>query len=146
MNKFQRLLSALILYSHNVRILHWKVKGVDFDTVHALFGDYQGKLDGLVDDIAEIGLQLDIQPVSLRVAIETLENDNDFDYLMLEGDESFSSFSAFEKISGMFKVLIDLYEDLCCDDNVPADVANKMQEHTYWLRKELQYKNRQRLT
>lgn len=140
----KKLLAALILYHFNTRILHWKLTGTDFDPVHELLGDYYDQLGVFIDDIAEIGLILEINPINIAEAITVLENDGG-DFMMLNGSENLSSKDCFEKIKFMFGSLISIYEELYKDESIPADVINKLQEHSFWLRKELSFKNVRRL-
>lgn len=145
MNEFQRLLASLILFTHNTKILHWKIGGVDFDPVHEKLGSYYALLDGLIDEIAEIGMQFDINPVGLFTALQLLETDTGYNYLVLDGTESFDSKKAFENIQIMFTSLLSLYEKACSVKIITSDVVNKLEEHMFIIRKELSYKNKQRL-
>jgi DNA-binding ferritin-like protein len=143
--EFKTLLSALILHSHNVRMLHWNVTGIDFDPVHKTLDNYYGMLDGFVDEIAEIGLQVGIEPVGLFEALATLKDDSR-PYTNLLGSKKFTSTEAFTYIGVIFTTLIALYTNVCKDTSLPPDIINKLEEHMYLLRKELQYKNVSRLS
>lgn len=141
----QLLLSTLIVYSHNMRVLHWKVTGTDFDPTHSVFDSYAEKLNELVDEVAEIGIQVNTEPVSQLTAIEILKNDQEFKFVIIEGNETFTSRKAFETADLMFDTLIRIYEKTYKTDDLPDDIVNKLQEHSYLLRKEYQYKNKMRL-
>jgi len=138
------LLSALVLQTHNVRILHWNVTGLDFDPVHKTLDSYHEMLDGLADEVAEIGIQVGIAPVGLFEVFGILKDDNRT-YVSLNGSKKFTSKEAFICINDIFKNLIDLYTEVCNSDALPPDIVNKLEEHMYTLRKELQYKNVSRL-
>jgi DNA-binding ferritin-like protein len=140
----QRLLAVLILYHFNIKILHWKLTGVDFDPVHGLFDDYFSEVGVFVDDVGEMCLQMEIDPLNITEAIDYLNQDGG-DYEALSGADYFTSQQAFEKLDSMFNGLIEIYEGLYADPSIPADIVNKLQEEAQWIRKQVRYKNRQRL-
>ena len=109
MHPFRNLLAALILFQHNVKILHWNLVGVDFDPVHQLLGDYYDQLGEFIDDIAETSIQLEIPPVGLTEAFDILNGLND-DFVALEGKEIFTSEESFNSLGIMFEKLLSLYE------------------------------------
>lgn len=140
----RRLLSVLTLYQSNVKILHWKLTTTDFDTVHSLMSEYEEKLGEFIDDIAEIGLQIETNPVNIVEAINLLNGD-EAQYMSISGYEDFTPKTCFEKIDFMFSNLLSLYESHYNDESLAPDIVNVLQEHAYWLRKELRYKNKRRL-
>jgi len=140
----QTLLSALIVNSHNVRILHWNIVGIDFDPVHEKLGSYYDILTEFVDDIAETCVMLEVPPVGIHEAFAILKEDRR-PFTSLSGGKKYTSTESFELISEMFGSLIELYQEICSMDSLPGDVINKLQEHLYRIRKELQYKNKARL-
>lgn len=143
MDNFRKLLPTLILYQHNLHVLHWKLRGVDFDPVHSLLGEYYETLAGFVDEVGEISLMLGIEPMGLKESIDfLLELPEEFEEL--KGSESFSSLDCFSKINNYFTQLIGLYNASYQDITEP-NIVNKLQEQAYWFVKECKYKNNQRL-
>lgn len=145
MGNIQKLLAVLILYKHNTHILHWNIHGLDFDPTHALLSEYYTQIEEYIDDIAELGIQLGIQPISLQKALSILQNDSESGFLSLEGDEEFTSNECYGHIDMMFNQLINIYESITKDSNIPGDIVNKLQEHQQWFRKQCRYKNKRRL-
>lgn len=144
MNEFKRLLAAITLYAHNVHVLHWKIYGIDFDPVHEKLGEYYDLLNGHVDDVAEIGMQIGVDPPGFVGVVDFVKDDDQFSYVVLRGSDNFSSRQAFEQVNKMFEHLIQIYDQVIATD-IPADIINKLQEHQFDIRKQLQYKNKQRL-
>lgn len=140
----QRLLAVLILYHFNLRILHWRLTGPNFDPVHSLMGDYYEKFGGFIDDVAEIGMQVGTDPINVTDAVHLLESDGG-KYMVLNGSENFDPVRCFEKVNFIFESTLSLYETTYSDSNLPEDISNALQEHAYWIRKELRYKNKRRM-
>lgn len=145
MQNLQRLLACLMLYNSNIHVLHWKIKGVDFDPVHTLIGGYYDLIDTYIDDVAEICLQVGVDPVSVPEAIKMLGDDPATTFMILRGSDNFSSNEAFEKLDIMFKDLISLYDAVYKDSAIPASIINTLQEQQQAIRKECCYKNTRRL-
>jgi DNA-binding ferritin-like protein (oxidative damage protectant) len=142
--ELQTLLASLILNTHNIRVLHWNVVGIDFDPVHKILDKYYNTLQQFTDEIAEISLQLNIPTLGMIDAFKVLKDDEK-EYISLSGSKFYSSVEVFEQVEKIFSGLIIAYEEACRDENIPSDINNKLEEHIYYLRKELRYKNRSRL-
>jgi len=145
-NPIQRLLSVLVVYAHNMKVLHWKVTGTDFDPTHSVFDEYAKKLNEFVDEVAEICIQLNTNPVSYSFALDVLEKDSLFKYFIADADRNYTSKEAFEAANVMFDTIIAVYEMVNKNQAIPEDIRNKLQEHSYFVRKEFMYKNKMRLT
>lgn len=145
MYNFKKLAALLICYQHNVRMLHWKVKGVDFDEAHELLGDYYDKMSVFLDDVSELGMMVGEDPICITEAFKILMDDNELKCIELQGNECFTSREAFEKIGFMFDQLIDLYDVFNKDTTLPISIINTLQEQQHWFRKECHYKNRRRV-
>lgn len=142
----ETLLAALILAQHNTHVLHWRLTGVDFDPTHSLMDDYYDAIGGFVDEVAEMGMQVDIAPVGLHEVFDVLSKSDKFTFESLTGKESFTSTECFGKIQTIYGTLIALYDDVINNGNLPGDIVNKLQEHQQWFRKQTMYKNRRRLS
>lgn len=144
MNKesIQILMSALNLYRYNFRIMHWKAKGKHFKKVHDLMSEYYDMLDGFIDEIAEIGLMNDIQPVSYQDTFDIL-NRSDLEFEQLHGTETFDCPEAVKKSGEMFDQLIQLYDEV--KDGAPDAIVSKLEEHQYTMMLESKYKGKMTL-
>ena len=54
-----RLISALIVYHHNIKMLHWTCTGKEFDATHEYLDDMAKQLYEYTDVIAEIMMSKD---------------------------------------------------------------------------------------
>lgn len=146
MMNFKKLLSILILHHHNLRVLHWNVVGNDFDPVHGLLGGYYEQVSDYVDEVAELGISLNVNPVSLHEALNILGSDEDDSYIELNAEKVYDSKACFETIQKIFMQIIVAYETIYTDKTIPASIINKLQEHQQYFRKECEYKNKRRLS
>jgi len=142
--KIKLLLSALVFHSHNIKLLHWNVEGLHFDIVHKTLDEYYKMLQDYTDEVAEIGSILGVKPVSLTQAVEILKND-ERQYVIVDPEKSYNSKEAYVAVCDIFSNLVDLYDNVCQDENISADIINKLQEQQYSIRKEWQYKTAKRL-
>ena len=147
MSHLEKIFNALVLYCYNMRALHWKIKGLSFDTKHELADNYHEKLAGFVDDIAEILMMLGNAPKDLRTVVGNIGSDENEGYLLIscEGNTYYTEEQMLRSINQMFNHLIALYESACNDGNLPGDVVSKLQEHEYFFRLESRYKGKNRL-
>ena len=136
------LMGALNLYRYNFRIMHWKSKGKQFKKVHELMADYYEMLDGFIDEIAEISLMFNIEPLSYEDTLTVL-NASDLQFEQIQGRETFDCIEAVKKSGQFFNQLISLYEDVKKD--MPGDITSKLEEHQYTMRLESQYKGKMTL-
>ena len=143
--KFNRVFSALTLYQHNMKVLHWTSCGVNFDSTHAITEDYAEKFGSMQDEIAEIMSSLDYRPLCLCSALEILENDTNCQYISVDATKNYNKKSAFKLIGSMFESLICLYRELReCECCVTSEIGSKLDEHLGFFRVEHLYKNKQR--
>lgn len=111
MEMIKKIEAVLDVYIKNFKILHWLACGVDFDKQHNMAAEYYDKLTDDLDAIAEIGLRVDVKPVSYNEAYEILNKDhNSFLVLSTEENISFKDFLKYTDI--MFKDLTTLIEDV----------------------------------
>jgi DNA-binding ferritin-like protein len=143
--EFQKLLACLILNGHNLRVLHWNIKGLDFDPVHSLLGGYYDQIGEYIDAVAELGMQANINPLGLMEAMNLLDSDEG-QHEIYSGETLFTSKEVFDKINNMFTMMIGCYDAAMKAGNLTDDIVNKLQEHQNWLRLELSFKNKKRLS
>jgi DNA-binding ferritin-like protein len=135
---------ALTIFKYNFRLLHWKTKGLDFDTKHELVDKYYDQLHIYHDDIAEIILMLNGRLLALNEVMH-VGKESDREILLMDGNDYYDNKKIFELINQMFNQLVDLYEDACNDEELTGDIVSKLQEHQYYFRKECRYKGKNRL-
>lgn len=140
MEKLTKLLAALVVNRYNFNILHWGITGDKFDAYHDLAEQYGDKFSKYIDEVAEIILMKDGAIPSLIDCIKILESDRE-EYPMLGTKQYTFTSNAFDGfVEKILKRMIDLYEEAYDDDELPDDVQGVLEEHCYWIRKELDYK------
>lgn len=145
MEKLTKLFAALVVNRYNFSVLHWGITGDKFDAYHNLAEEYTEKFSKYIDDVAEIMLMKDGVIPSLLDCIKILDSDRE-EYPMLGTKQFTFTSNAFDGfVSKIFNQMIELYEDAYDDDDLPDDITSVLEEHCYWIRKELDYKlNRRR--
>lgn len=138
------LFAALVCYRHNLHILHWKVMGNKFDRLHSLFDEYTDKFGDLIDDIGEILIANNENPLGLDECLKQL-TDDDNHFLMLNASEDYDCDKALNALNMMFNTLIAIYDELTKKDDISSDIVSKLDEHRYWFRIENNYKNKRRM-
>lgn len=140
MKVFKQLFSTLILYRHNIHILHWKCCGNDFEAVHTHMDKYLDKFNGLIDGIGELMMELGLDPLCLCSCMKELEAEEDKKHMCVDGDANYTSALVYGYIDTMFHDLMDLYKKISYDAAIPSDVKSILDEHIQWLRLEAEYK------
>lgn len=142
-HEMRGLFAMLLCYRHNLHMLHWKATGKRFDKIHSICDDYVSKFNTFIDEIAEIMLSIDINPLTMDEAIQVLNN-NEKTFLLVESNHDYDYKEAFKAIDVMFT---DLYTQYCIVSRAGefSDISSKLDEHKYWLRIEGFYKNKKRL-
>lgn len=139
-----KLISTLLVYHHNVKILHWTCKGKGFDAAHNYLDDFGKQLYEYIDVIAEIMVSKDLPIPTLIEAVNVLEQDNDNEHLIIKGDDMHTCEECSQAMYRMFCTLYKVYE--CSHEGNESDIVSILDEHMAWIRKEGFYKMKQRLT
>lgn len=141
-SRLEMLIAVTTVYQHNFKILHWRCVGPHFDTIHELMEGYVSKIGEFLDDLTEILLMSsEGSPISLPRALSILQN-GERPYIVLDGSEEYPDKKCFDVVRILFQHLLDDYAKV--KGEVGEDVTSKLDEHIYWIRKELQYKLYQR--
>lgn len=140
--RYKELLALLIVVSHNMRVLHWCVRGLDFDPTHAMLGEYYAQFSDYTDEVAEMGMQIGVEPLGIFAAVQTAAKGWGAE-MLTGGTQTYTSAECYSIIDAQFSKLLSQYE--ATYQSVPADIQNRLQEHAQWVRKQLHYKNRHRL-
>lgn len=142
MDNFKKLLSLLVCYQYNFRILHWKVSGLNFDGKHNLFGDYYAKFDEFIDTVAELALEEGTQPVSFSDVFGLLQELEE-DVIICRGSIEYNPKDALIITGRMLDHLILVIDS--CQEGKPSDVQSSLDDIKGYLRLEGRYKNKRRL-
>jgi len=134
------LFCALILYDYNIRMLHWKVKGIDFGTKHALMDDYHSQLNSYTDEVGEMLMMTgNTQLPTFKEITESVEN-NEERFILVSGKTYYTSEEVVSDAKKILDHLISIYSSVIESGNLPSDIVSVLDEHRYWLRKESAYK------
>ena len=89
-DKIKWLFAVLVWYRHNLHMLHWKVVGKDFDTIHSMLDDYVSKFNTFIDEIAEMLLSMGSNPLTMS-EITSMLSSSDCRILTVESDSDYKS-------------------------------------------------------
>ena len=138
MEILKQIFAELVVTEHNMRMLHWNVRGSNFDGAHGKFEEYVTEIGKFIDEIAEIMLMFNENPIDLQSCIDiTTKSDNELIYL--RGDEKYPASNAFAICDKIFESLLRSYVK-ASQEELPDDIKGKLDEHTYFFRLELRYK------
>lgn len=142
---FKKILAIFIVYSHNVKLLHWKASGKLFDGYHVLLGEYYDKLQEDTDLIAELGLTYDENPVGLVEAFELLKEDKE-NYKIIDPKDDYDEKDIIDNIDILFKDILKAIDLLLKEDKVDKNPGARSElENLYaYYDKECNYKNKRR--
>lgn len=141
--KLQTLFSVLVCYRHNLHMLHWKVVGHHFEGAHTLLDSYVSKFNTFIDEIGEMILSMDGNPLTLQECIDIVTQ-LDQHILIIESGEDYDSTRVYNALDIMFTDLYNLYTEISKDCEF-TDCTSVLDEHKYWLRIEGKYKNKKRM-
>ena len=137
-----RLISALIVYHHNIKMLHWTCTGKEFDATHEYLDDMAKQLYEYTDVIAEIMMSKDKIIPTLSSAISILDEDDKHEHLIINGDIN-ECYECAEATFRMLSTLYELYKD--AHEEMESDIVSILDEHMAWIRKECFYKMKLRI-
>lgn len=142
--KFRLLLSTIHIFSSNMRVLHWNVKGLEWNAGHETMQEYYEMLDKDLDKVAEIGMQLNVIPVSIQEALEIADKSS-VGIISLKGTDNFTIRDCWKYSQDMFNVLIDLVEKAKTAEGVPGDITSELETLQNVYRLEARYKLKGRI-
>ena len=132
MDELQNLFKTLIVSDYSIRILHWKIIGMDFGTKHELMDEYHSKLNEFIDEVGEVILMNGGSIPSLAEVISD-------GFKTLNAEEDYNAGAVIKLAKLLLSATLNEYEKVTNSD-IPSDIKSKLEEHMYWIRKELQYK------
>lgn len=151
MEEQRSLLALFQLYRSNFTILHWKAKGIDFDTIHKTMGEYGDKVSGDIDVVAEMIIMQEGHPVGYEETIRLLSNiDNtSVDIKALLPEDDYPRDEAISQANKMFKnilTFITIILDKIDGHEELIGVKSQYENMYYEYDKEFRYLNRRRLS
>lgn len=138
------LLAVSIVLQHNFRVLHWKVSTPDFDSIHSLMDSYVSKFDELIDFFAEATMMMGEQPLSFHNIIDTLRVNN-IELKSLDSNINYTPAEVFEVTGFLLSQLQELVRNKL-NSELPPGIKSELETIEFWITKELNYKNKQRLS
>lgn len=140
MATFETYHALLTLTENNMRVMHWKLKGDDFDVVHPRYASYYEKLGEMMDETAEQMITMGHIPMNISNTLEHLSKDIGVDATVMNPELDYTSKIADEITYKMFSELYDFASHLAVDASLPADVQDVFMGHAKWFRIEGLYK------
>ena len=140
MATFETYHALLTLTENNMRVIHWKLKGNDFDVVHPRYGMYYEKLGEMMDETAEVMITMGHIPMNINNTLMYLGKDIGVNATIMNPELDYTSKIADETTYKMFKELYDFASHLAVDAALPADVQDIFMGHAKWFRIEGLYK------
>ena len=132
MNEVQKLLAYLKIAYHNLTTLHRNlVHDAGWFGNHEQLGEWYGQISDQLDDLTETGIALGIAEPSIKDAV-----------LAYSGDIITCEPRELSETLRIAKSILLQASDMmqAAEVNVPAAVANKLQEYEYHWNKEANYK------
>lgn len=141
----ENLIATLIVYQHNVRMLHWTCKGKGFDHTHSYLDDFGKQIYDFTDEIAEIMISLDKKIPTLTEAMNILANDDTTEHLIITSEEFHDSKECAKAMMQMFTTLHSVYMKAYDEIKEHPGLTSTLDTHLAWIHKEGFYKMRLRL-
>lgn len=137
MNEYQRLIMFLKIQIQNFGTLHRHLSGdMAWFENHEQLDEWQSTLSDQCDDLTETGMALGYEEPGIKDAVLAFGNEL-LDIQTRDCRETFNiAREAMRSVSGMMQA---------AEKEVPASVANKLQEYEYFWNKEADYKIAQML-
>ena len=131
--------ASISLYKHNHQILHWKVKGAEWDKTHTIMQDYYEKLEADLDLVGEMCLQCGFNPVSVIEAIDIAKESSERRLILGSSDDFFKD-EVWEKSSYMFNHLLTLIERVKNNPGITGDTKSELEVLEAYYRLQAKYK------
>jgi len=141
MEKFKILLASLVTQQYNLRVLHWKVKGLSFDTPHKILDEYIDKFSQFIDQIAELMLTQGENPPSMNEIIETANIEKFNENLMMI---DYNEIQVYKGIYDILNLIISKIQD-CREGCEFSYIVSVLDEIEGYLQIEANYKTKQRI-
>lgn len=87
--KLKTLLSVLMVYYSNFKVLHWMAEGEAFFTLHEKADEYADMLLADMDNVGEICLRANEGVVNYIEALRMIEEDENYEFLLINSGETY---------------------------------------------------------
>lgn len=139
----QKLYCAFVLYRHNCQVLHWKVTGLDFDTVHELMNTYIDFMHDNIDKVAEMILIMGQNPLCLMDTMKMIESD-EHQFVIVHTEQSYAAKEVFDYVKYMCESLLSICDEVTNEPGMPSGIISEIDSIKYWLMVEGVYKHSRR--
>ena len=135
----KQLLCVFLLVEHNSRVLHWKSIGVNFLDAHAEAEKQYTMASEAIDQIAERGLRLGINPPEYGEAIDVVNELDDVRLSMASASEDYDREQVIEYIYSNTNTIVcaikKTHEDLDDDEiGIRSYLENLCDEYELYAR------------
>ena len=134
MATFETYHALLTLTENNMRVIHWKLKGGDFNVTHSRYGMYYEKLGEMMDETAEQMITMGHTPMNISNTLMHLGKDIGVDATIMNPELDYTSQIADETTYKMFKELYNFAACFAVDAALTADVQDIFMGHAKWFR------------
>lgn len=129
------LFILLNIFEYNLKVLHWNVVGVSFETYHKMLEEYYEHIYDNIDMLAEYMVSKDITIPKYG----TIASEEDYDFINVD---EYSVSEAITICQSMFENIL-IYVDNIYDD-LDHGIQSKLDEMYFYYDKELNYKLKQK--
>lgn len=138
-----RYLHAVIeFHKYNMKMIHWKAKGVHFDMIHNLSESIYNMLNSYADLVAEMGMMNYQLPVEMQEII-TILNSSEEPFIYLRNDALFDEVSAITEISDILSQIMKISNRV--KESLTDEEASEIDSYLYKMKLEVEYKCKMRL-
>lgn len=134
--------AVIEFHKYNMKVIHWKAKGVHFDSIHQIAENMFSLLNEYSDLVAEMAIINNQLPVSFPDIINTL-NKSDERFEWLSTDDLFNETRSIENIQSILMQVIAITDKV--KETLSDDEASEIDTFIYKMRLESAYKCKMRL-
>ena len=135
MDKLHELHAALVLFTDNFRILHYRLIGPSYFDDHERYNGWYSEMSDWQDAVAELLLSLRESPESIVSAVKLLENASG-NYVIVDRTKNYTPDSADTYAKSMYDTLYRLIMEIDSQKDVyPSDVRSTLRSIAKTIRK-----------
>lgn len=146
MDKLHELHAALVVFTDNFRILHYRLIGPSYFDDHERYNGWYNEVSDWQDAVAELLLSFGESPESIVSAVELLQGASE-NYVIVDRTKNYSPDQADNYAKAMYDSIYRLIMEIDGQKDVyPSDVRSSLRKIAKDIRKVDFYQLRQRLT
>ena len=146
---FRLFLAQLMLYSVNIKDLHWLVRGDEFDSVHnGVTNDYHDKICEDIDYIAEVLLRNGEEPLNMPEAVRLTESANR-KFVIVDTGKLYGKVEVYQYLQKMLqdiKLSIEFLIKSLEDDIKQVGIKSTLEAMHEWYDLQARFLNKRRLS